>query len=263
MSHSVHGLASTHNQASFTTVGNAMLILKPTDPLAVQVKEAITNGDVPTLRRLLQENSGLATTYIGTAREQRSLLHILADSPGHRPNARGTLDALKSAGADVNAPFIGQHTEQPLHWAASNDDVDLVDALLDAGADINAPGAVIGGGSPLADARAFLQLRAAQRLVERGALVTLPDAATLGHLQRVQELLDGSDPPVDQEDLDLAVWHACHGGQLAVVKYLHSRGARLDVKAPWDDSTPLDAAKESKMGSPELVSWLQAPEVEA
>jgi len=53
--------------------------------------------------------------------------------------------------------------------AASSGDVDVLDALLDAGADIEAPGAVIGGGTPLADARAFKQWMVALRLIERGA----------------------------------------------------------------------------------------------
>ena len=62
-----------------------------------------------------------------------------------------------TAGADVNARFTGPHTETPLHWAASSDDVEALDALLDAGADIEGDGAVIGGGTPIADAVAFGQ----------------------------------------------------------------------------------------------------------
>ena len=69
----------------------------------------------------------------------------------------------------MDARFRGPHEETPLHWAASSDDVAVLDALLDAGADIEAPGGVIGGGPPLADARAFGQWKAAHRLVERGA----------------------------------------------------------------------------------------------
>jgi ankyrin repeat protein len=91
------------------------------------------------------------------------------DWPGHFLSGAATVAALIEAGADVNARFHGPHAETPLHWAASSNDVEVLDALLDAGADIDADGGVIGGGIPLADARAFGQWQAAHRLVERGA----------------------------------------------------------------------------------------------
>lgn len=88
----------------------------------------------------------------------RSLLHIATDWPGHFPASVQTVRALIAAGAEVDARFVGcrmQSAETPLHWAASTGDLDVLDALLDAGADIEAPGAIIGGGTPLADAVAF------------------------------------------------------------------------------------------------------------
>lgn len=48
------------------------------------------------------------------------------------------VELLIQHGADVNARFAGPHTETPLHWAASSDDVEVLDALLDARADIEA-----------------------------------------------------------------------------------------------------------------------------
>ena len=104
----------------------------------------------------------------------------------------------------------------------------VLDALLDAGADIDAPGAVIGGGTPLADARAFRCWDAAFRLVEKGAAVTLYDAATLGLLDRLEELYASPAAPA-AEDTDHAFWSACHGGRLAAAQYLAERGAALDT----------------------------------
>jgi ankyrin repeat protein len=103
----------------------------------------------------------------------------------------------------VNARFVGAHRETPLHWAASCDDVAVLDALLDAGADIDAAGAVIGGGTPLADATAFKQWRVAHRLVERGAQVTLSDAATLGLSDRLEAMFAAEDAP-DRDAIDEA-----------------------------------------------------------
>jgi Ankyrin repeat len=73
-------------------------------------------------------------------------LDAATDWPGHFPNGPAVVKRLVAAGADVNAHSrFSSHTETPLHWAASSDDVAVLDALLDVGADIEAPGAVLGG----------------------------------------------------------------------------------------------------------------------
>ena len=222
------------------------------DPLALTVAAAIRDGDLTTLRRLLADDAGLATARIvdehGGA---RTLLHVLTDWPAHRPRGAQTVAALVAAGADVNARFQGSHGETPLHWAASADDVEVLDALLDAGADIDADGAVIAGGTPLADARAFAQWRAAHRLVERGAVVTLTDAATLGLSDRLDALLVGASP----DDVNIAFWGACHGGQRTCAERLLVSGADVHWLPPWEPVTPVDAAVRN--GFDGLAAWLR------
>jgi uncharacterized protein len=159
---------------------------------------------------------------------------------------------LADAGADVQARFTGPHTETPLHWAASSDDVDVLDALLDAGADIEASGAVIAGGTPLADATAFGQWNAARRLVARGAVTPLREAAALGLMDRVEHY--GGDPGPMHDELTQALWYACHGGQQRAAQYLLDRGAELNWISTWDQFTPLDAARRSD--AHDLVAWL-------
>lgn len=228
------------------------------EPAAVAVVTAIRAGDVPTLRRLLAEHDGLASMRLGDDDPDgmsRTLLHVATDWPGHYPHVAEVVAVLVQAGAAVDARFRGPHEETPLHWAASSNDVEALDALLDAGADIEAPGAVLGGGPPLADARGFKNWRAAFRLVERGARVTLTDAATLGLIDAVEEHFAGATPPTPEE-VNRAFWGACHGGRAKTAELLLARGADLNWIPPWEDLTPLDAA--TRENADELVLWLRA-----
>ncbi|MDX8037606.1 ankyrin repeat domain-containing protein [Lentzea sp. BCCO 10_0856] len=227
------------------------MTLRNDEPLALAVTAAIRAGDLAALRGLLADNDGLATARIlDDSGSSRTLLHVLTDWPARCQNGAQTVELLVAAGAEVNARFEGPHTETPLHWAASADDVVVLDALLDAGADIDADGAVIGGGTPLADARAFAQWHAARRLVERGAAVTLIDAATLGLRDHVERLL-----PAAANDIDAAFWGACHGGQRECAEYLLARGANVNWLPPWEHLTPLGAALRNDFD--DLAAWLR------
>jgi ankyrin repeat protein len=232
------------------SIKSAMHHLSTDDPMAVAAVEAIHSGNVAALKQLLADQPTLATTRLGDrCGMARTLLHVATDWPGHYPNGPATVVALVAAGADVNAKFTGPHTETPLHWAASSDDVGVLDALLDRGADIEAGGGVIGNGTPIADATAFGQWKAARRLIERGATTTLWQAASLGLMDRVAAHCTGSTP----DDITNAFWCACHGGQQQAAEHLLEHGADLN----WighDKLTPLDAAQRS--GANELVAWL-------
>lgn len=258
-----------------------MFFIDPKDKRAEAVTAAIRAGNVRELTGLLAEHPELTTAHIGDASEGRTLLHILADWPGHLPNNEATAKALLDAGANINAEFVGElHSETALHWAASNDDVGLLDVLLDAGADIEAGGGVIAD-TPLADARAFRQFKTAARLVERGARVTLQDAATLGLLDRVRAFYyqddddaqggrsstssGGDDHRVHQhppslllsaEETDCALWNACHGGQLATAQFLFKQGGDVNKMPPWEPLTALGAARRSE--ADDVVEWLVA-----
>lgn len=223
---------------------------------------AIQSGDVDTLKHLLTENPALAATQVappsGTCdthySNPRSLLHIATDWPGNFPNGAETVRTLIRAGADVNVRFKQPDGETALHWAASSDDVEVLDALLDHGADIEARGAVIGGGTALADAVAFGQWRAARRLIERGAIANLWQAAALGLLDAV-ERLSASEAGSDPKEITPAFWCACHGGQRETAEYLLDRGADINWIG-FDRLTALDAALRSEAA--ELAAWLRS-----
>jgi hypothetical protein len=228
-----------------------VLNISPDDPDAIAIVAAIQTGNIESLKRLLREKPSLVTARIGGS---RTLLHVVTDWPGHFPNGAATVAELSSFGADVNVHFTGPHAETPLHWAASSDDVEVLDALLDHAADIEATGAVIGGGTPLADAVAFGQWRAARRLIERGARTTLWQAAALGLMARVEEYFASPTTPT-RDEVTNAFWCACHGGQRGPADYLLSRGADLNWVG-YDGLTPIDAA--SRRGAAELVEWLRS-----
>jgi len=218
---------------------------------AAAAVEAISSGDTKTLKRLLRQNSNLANTRVD---DKRTLLHVATDWPGHFPNNTETIAELIASGADVNAAFAGRHSETPLHWAASSDDVGVIDVLLNHGANIEARGSVIGGGTPMSDAVAFGQWQAARRLVQRGARTTIWQAAALGLMDRVDGYFTAVPPPTPDE-ITNAFWCACHGGQRTAAEYLLGRGADLNWIG-YDGLTPLDAAIRS--GASELVEWLSS-----
>ena len=229
-------------------------VLRADEPLARTATDVIRTGDAAALIALLREHPTLAGARIGDprGRQSRTLLHLVTDWPGHVPDAAAKVRALVAAGADVDARFTGPHTETPLHWAASSDDVAALDALLDAGADIEAGGAVIGGGTAIADAVAFGQWNAARRLLERGARTTLWQAAALGLVDRVRHELTQTSP--GPEDLDNALWCAAHGGRRETAQLLLARGA----DPAWVGHDGLTAAAGAERSGPqELATWLR------
>lgn len=236
-----------------------MLSIPIDDPRAVALTAAIHAGDVDALDTLLRAAPELATGRVVDARGvARTLLHLVADWPGHFPNGAPSVARIIAAGAEPSAPLFTADPhgprETPLHWAASSDDVAVLDALLDGGADIEAAGGAFTGGAAMSNAVVFAQWRAARRLLERGATTTIWQAAALGLLDRVQQHVAAVPPPVPR-DITNAFWHACRGGQRAVAEFLLERGADLQ----WighDRKTPLDAARAS--GNADLVEWLRA-----
>jgi ankyrin repeat protein len=231
--------------------------LQEGEPLAIELVTALKQSEVDRLGRLLAAEGELARCVVRDAKGGgRTPLHVFADWPGHLPNAKAIVEMLAAHGADLNAPAVDMwHQEAPLHWAASNDDVALIDALLDAGADIEHAGSSIDGGPPLSCAVGYGQWAGAQRLVARGAKSQLWHEAALGMMDEVARRID-ADPSLRADKLSGPLWNACHGGQLAMAKFLHAHGADLNWPAPWSGETPLDIAQ--KAGRGDVGAWLRA-----
>lgn len=231
------------------------------DPLVESFVQIVRTGDVDALRQLLNEVPGLASMRsVDNKGGSSTFLHTVTDWPGYFPNGPVIVKMLIDAGADPNIPAAGGGTfrETPLHWAASSDDVDVAAALIDGGADIEVLGGSIADGTPLDNAVGYGCWNVARLLVQRGARVDkLWHAAALGMMSRVEELI-GSDPAPTADDMTLAFWQACSGGQRRVVEYLLSQGADINGVPDYTDQTPLDAAGSLDTRRGTLVSWLKS-----
>ena len=188
---------------------------------------------IPRLRNYLF--SALAGTVLWSSADRavavgasRAKLAAVRSDIRRAPGVDNGVRARLDAGADVDAHALDTwHHETALHWAASNDDVELIDALLDAGADIEHPGSSIDGGPPAQSALGYAQWHALRRLYERGAKIGLSHTAALGLMPLVTSLV-GADPPPSDEEINVAFWNACRAGPLEAARYLLRHGAERD-----------------------------------
>lgn len=74
-------------------------------------------------------------------------------------------------------------------------------------------------------------------------------------ISRVEELID-CNPSPSAEDITVAFWQACHGGQRRAAEYLLSRGADINGIPSYTSQTALDAAGDLDTRRNTLVDWL-------
>lgn len=226
------------------------------DPVAQELIVAV-QGDLQLLQRLVANRPELASARMlgrkGVSGGWKTPLHAAADWPGYFPCAPAAVGVLLEAGADPNDDTGGDHPETPLHWAASNDDLEVAVALVDGGANLETPGGSIG--TPLDNAVGYACWNVARLLVARGATVARPwQAAALGMVEPLGQLL-GDDP--DPAAVSQAFWHACSGAQRRAAEYLFGRGADLNWVPDYADGTALDAAMGNGTRRENVRSWLR------
>ncbi len=140
------------------------------DPVTVELRLAVRAGDVEAIQRSLHNDPALATARLGgRGAGTETPLHLVAGWPGYFPNGPQIVRLLIGAGADPNVPTSPDPPETPLHYAASNDDVDVAEALIEGGADLEVPDGSIG--TPLDNAVGYGCWHVARLLVTRGATV--------------------------------------------------------------------------------------------
>ena len=213
--------------------------------------DAIVNGDLATLKKLLNENAGLARAR--STREHRStLLHYVSangveDFRQKTPkNIIEITKLLLKAGADVNAEsdaYGGRSTTLGLtatswHPEHAGVQLPLMDVFIDHGAIIDGPD----GGSEVNGCLHNGRGEAAEFFASRGALLDLEGAAGVGRLDVVKSFFndDGSlKPSATQQQLKDAFAWACEFGRTTVAEFLLQRGMEIDVKLKHDGQTGL------------------------
>jgi len=209
--------------------------------------DAIVSGDVPALRKLLQQNPNLARER--SMREHRStLLHYVSangveDFRQKTPQNIVEIAALLlDAGADVNAESeaYGGHsttlnlTATSCHPQDAGVQIPLLELLLDRGAVIGANDVV----GCLRNGRVL----AAAFLASRGARLDLEGAAGAGLLDVVRASFDDAGnlkPPATPEQRARGFAWACEFGRTDVMDFLLGRGASVHDKLPHHGQTGL------------------------
>ncbi len=215
--------------------------------------DAIVAGDAVTLHRLLRAHSELARAR--STRDHRStLLHYVSangveDFRQVTPtNIVAMTEMLLAAGADVNAAseaYGGGSTPLGLtatsvHPEQAGVQIELLETLLRHGAHINGEQAGNRHGIVFG-CLANGQPRAARFFADRGARMTIVEAAGVGLLDRVRAFFDDTGrlrPSAAPAELDSALQYTAGYGHADVVTFLLDRGANPGMS---DDAgqTPL------------------------
>src|SRR5438874_3058837 len=201
--------------------------------------DAIVDGDVATLKKLLRDDPKLARAR--STRDHRStLLHYVSangveDFRQKTPkNIVEITKLLLAAGADVNAEsdaYGGRSTTLGLaatscHPEAAGVQLPLMDLLIEHGALIDGPD----GGSAVNGCLHNGRGEAAEYLASRGARLDLEGAAGVGRLDVVKSFFnaDGSlKPPATPQQLKDGFTWACEFGRTEVVDSLFQNGVGL------------------------------------
>jgi len=219
--------------------------------------DAICNGDVKTLKRLLAEQPQLIHSR-STREHKATLLHYVSANgvEGYRQKTPKNIveiaKVLLNGGADVNAEadvYGGGATTLGLvatsvHPFRAGVQNPLMQVLLDHGADIDHETSAGNHHSAVTGCLANGRGEAAVFLADRGARLDLESAAGVGRLDVVKGFFnaDGSlKRKATRKQLHAALKHACTWGRINVVEFLLDKD--VDFSGDWGDGqSPMHCA---------------------
>jgi ankyrin repeat protein len=219
--------------------------------------DAICNGDVKTLKRLLAEEPQLI--HLRSTREHKAtLLHYVSANgvEGYRQKTPQNIieiaKVLLNAGADVDAEadvYGGGATTLGLvatsvHPFRAGVQNPLMQVLLDHGAEIDRESSAGNRQRAVSGCLANGRGQAAAYLADRGARLDLESAAGVGRLDVVKTFFnaDGSlKRKTSRKQVQTALKSACTWGHLNVVEFLLDKGVDLG-RDRGDGQTPLHCA---------------------
>jgi ankyrin repeat protein len=257
-------IARAHGFASWPKFARHVDALQPAgspDSNFEAAADAIVSGDIATLRKLLDENPELIRQR--SSREHRSTLLHYVSANGIEdfrqrtpPNIVEIAQLLLDAGADVNAEsdaYRGRSmalglTATSVHPEAAGVQIELLELLLGRGAIIE-----LVPGQAVRDCLANGRSLAARFLATRGAYLDFPNAAGVGDLDRVKELV----ATASEHELGKGFVWACAYGHNDVVAFLLDYGVDPAFR---DDMTGLHlAAHEGHLDTVKLLLAHNAP----
>jgi ankyrin repeat protein len=231
--------------------------------------DAICNGDLKTLKRLLAEEPKLIHSR-STREHKATLLHYVSANgvEGYRQKTPKNIveiaTVLLKVGADVNAEadvYGGGATALGLvatsvHPFRAGVQNPLMQILLDHGADIDHETSAGNRQDVVTGALANGRGEAAVYLADRGAPLTLESAAGVGRLDVVKRFFNADGRlkgKTTKRELQAALKHACAWGRLNVVEFLLDKGVDLS-RDRGDGQTPMHCAAIG--GQLEIIKFL-------
>jgi ankyrin repeat protein len=201
--------------------------------------DAVVDGDVETLRRLLRANPELIGAR-STREHHATLLHYVGangvedERQRTPPNAVETARVLLDAGADVNAMadmYGGSDVIGLVATSCHPEAAGVQDALMEL---LLGRGAVIGP-RLLRDCLANGRGRAAEFLARRAASLDIEGAAGVGRLDVVEATVSAA---TEEQKRDAFAW-ACEFGRTEVVLFLLDHGMPIDARLRHHGQTGL------------------------